>query len=86
MSILPIWNRAAPPRRDGREARAMGEQRAWFRFGLAPEVTVDVVFSAPPSADDLNGFLEMLDAQIRVLKRATGRPSPTAATGGEGLG
>jgi hypothetical protein len=63
--------------------RGMSERRAWFRFGLGPEVTADVVFSQAPSADDLNGLLEMLAAQIRVLKRATGRTAPTAGAGGE---
>jgi hypothetical protein len=64
----------------------MSEQRAWYRFGLAPEVTADVVFSEAPSADDLNGLLEMLDAQIRVLRRTTDRPAPTVGAGGEERG
>jgi hypothetical protein len=61
----------------------MSERRAMVPVRPRPRGDGDVVFSHAPSADDLNGLLEMLDAQIRVLKRATGRPAPTAGAGGE---
>lgn len=43
----------------------------WYRFGLGQDVTATVVFTNRPTADDLASLSELLETQIRVLKRAS---------------
>jgi hypothetical protein len=56
----------------------------WVRFALSSETTATINFTEPPTADDLTSLLEILDVQIRILKRAeAARPAASATDAGE---
>jgi hypothetical protein len=63
-------------------------EQVWFRYGLGPDVVADVVFTEQPTYDDIASFLEILDVQIKVLRRAENRQAvargSTGDDGGEG--
>lgn len=47
----------------------MDAPTAYHRYGLRSDLTATVAYSDEPTAEDVAALIEVLDAQIAVLKR-----------------